>query len=72
LGKVSASVVAPRFAREFASHDVKQPRSPDCAERKPGTINRLYRRSRLSLRSIRATKKEKKEKGKRNAGRRSI
>src|SRR5208282_2459053 len=40
--------------------------SPDGAERNPGTINQLYRRSRISLRSIRATK-EKKEAERRQA-----
>ena len=32
-------------------------RSPDGAKRNPGTIDQLYRRSRISLRFIRATKK---------------
>ena len=40
--------------------------SPDGAKRNPGTINQLYRRSRISLRSIRATK-EKREAERRQA-----
>ena len=45
-------------------------RSPDGAERNPGTIETLHARSRISLRSIRATKQRKK--GRRNAGRRRV